>query len=147
MLKHLVFMRSRWVMLALALLAAGLGCTGFSLTDKGVGVIINEAVNSTLIVRVINGTTANVQTTIRVDGEIKELPICSVTQRTCDYLLAYCPATVELISEARYDAADLYVGGRNFEGSEGYTFTNGEFSCGGQVIYEFNEKAATALAF
>lgn len=123
------------------------GCTGTSLFQAGINTLIDSAKSTTLILRVINGTTADIQVTVRVDGVDKELPLCTSIQGTCDYVLSSCPNSVELIQEARYNAADEYVGGRNFEGNADYSFVQGDFQCGGQVIYEFNDSSATGMAF
>jgi hypothetical protein len=131
----------------LALIAAG--CTGSwsDLTSVSITELLDAATNTTLIVRVVNGTEGDVITTIRVDGVVKELPVCTTTQRTCDYLLSSCPNSVELIQEAEYNDDDVYTGGRTFEGVAGYSFVNGDFTCGGSVVYEFNDTTASALAF
>jgi hypothetical protein len=137
------------MLLALALpTLAGLACTGGgSDINSGVlGQILDSARSTTVLIRVVNQTTSDLTATINVDGVEKVLPICTSVQSICDYLLATCPTTIALVQEVRQDANEDFTGGRNFEGNPDFTFTNGEFNCGGTIIFQFSDTQASATA-
>lgn len=134
--------------LVLTLLAA-VGCTGGGgdPTNAILGTVANAARQNTLLIRVVNATTSTVETTIRVDGQIKLLPACSPTQRVCDFFLTKCPSMVELIEETRRDpVTEAFMGGRNFESNPDFIFTDDEFDCSATLIFQFSESQASAQA-
>ncbi|MBI4579476.1 MAG: hypothetical protein HY718_07230 [Planctomycetes bacterium] len=142
--------RRVWICLALGLPPAGIASctgTGANVTSGVLGSIVNIAKSSALIVRVVNGTDADLEVTIRVDGDTKVLPACSALQRTCDYVLTTCPGIIELLQEVRRDDNEVFVGGRNFEGDAAFIFQQGDYQCGGTIIYQFTDTNASALAF
>lgn len=136
--------------LALSVLAlVPAGCTGFGnsgLPGVDLGDIVNDAQENTLKIRVVNSTNADMQLTLRVDGENKLLS-CTDAQGTCNFTLTNCPTIVELVRETRTNTAGEFVGGRSFEGVDGYSFVQGEFTCSGQISFNFTTTNATAQAF
>ena len=129
-------------------LFASLGCTGGGGdSSSGVlGTLLNTARKSTVMVRVVNETTANIEVELRVDGALKVLPTCTALQRVCDYVLTTCPSVIEVMQETRRDDDENFMGGRNFEGNSDFTFTSGEFECGDTLILQFSEDEASAQA-
>jgi len=130
----------------LTLVLAGAGCTGDGTMNSALGVILNTTKQHTLLVRVVNNTQSDLEVDIRVDGEIKQLPLCTALQQTCDYILSSCPTTIEVIQETRRNADGQFMGGRNFETNPAFIFTQGEFECGDTLLLEFSVNSASAQA-
>lgn len=107
------------------------------------------ALENTLTIRLINeaGSGITESLTLEIDG-IQNTYTCSSDQNLCDFVLETCPQAVIAISERRTDAAGLFQGGRNFNGSdESFNFTAGEFECGQVILYRFSENDAEAFVY
>lgn len=128
------------------LIATGLACTGNGATNTVLGVVANTLRTNTLMIRVVNDTTSDVEVELRVDGVMKLLPPCTALQQACDYVLTTCPQVVEVIQETRRDTNGVFMGGRNFESNPDFTFGPGEFSCGNTIILQFSDTVAYAQA-
>lgn len=127
-------------------LLGGWACTGNAGVNTVLGTISNTAKQNTLMVRVVNHTSYDVEVEIRVDGDLKVLPLCTAMQGTCDYVLVECPGVVEILQESRYDSEELFMGGRNFEANPAFIFTQDQFDCGDTILLQFSETSASAQA-
>ncbi len=104
---------------------------------------------NTLTIRLINeaGSGITESLTLEIDG-VDQTFTCSSTQNVCDFILDVCPQAVIAVSERRTDAAGLFQGGRNFNGSdESFNFTAGEFQCGQVILYRFSGEDAEAFVY
>ena len=72
---------------------------------------------------------------------------CSAEDVTCDLNLAECPVRVEAIEERRYNSVGQFQGSRNLSGVDGYLFIQGDYDCGGFIVYQFSESEAMAFAY
>lgn len=73
--------------------------------------------------------------------------ICSAEEVLCDMRIEDCPVRVEALQERRYDLAGRLQGVRELSGVESFSFEEGEFECGGFVVYQFSESEYAAFAY
>lgn len=72
---------------------------------------------------------------------------CSAEEIFYDLRLDTCPVRVEALQERRYNSLGQLQGSRELQGNEGFIFDEGDFTCGGFVVYVFSELEAQAFAY
>jgi len=103
----------------------------------------------TLTIRIINMTGSNQKLNLMIDNQ-QIILTCDVEAAICDETLETCPQLIETISEQRYDSSGVFVGGRSFQDTPAFVFTQGGaaptgFTCGDVLIYRFTPTLAEAI--
>ncbi len=99
---------------------------------------------NTLQINVINRTGYTVQLDITADGAPYTLNcLADVPSR---FQLRSCPAEVRLIAERWLDADSAVVGGRDYAGSDAYSFLPGSFRCGGTIVWQLTRTTVDKTA-
>jgi len=134
--------------MVVGLTACGLlaGCTGTlnsTSTSGPLGALLTAYKTSTLLLRINNATGYNVQVDLQVDGTLVTLPVCTTTERVCDYLLDRCPQSLAVTQERWLNSDGGFAGVRSYLGNEAFTFRPGEFSCGSTILIEFSTTGGT----
>jgi hypothetical protein len=135
------------VLASIALLLIN-GCNGASqvntVLDQQISGALGAITKDYVLIRVVNQTGSDLQLDYKIDGIAQATLSCSAIQEVCDRIVTTCPQSIEATQQRTLDAQGRFVGGRNFNGSDAFSFTGDELSCDSVVLYKFTPTDATA---
>ena len=102
-----------------------------------------KTLNTTVALRIVNQSSAELTLEVLVDDEMQTLT-CS-SQDICEFPLELCPEVIELVSERRFDSRGTFLGGQNFTDAAAYRLTRDDFQCHETVIFRFTESNTEIL--
>lgn len=72
---------------------------------------------------------------------------CRADEVVCDLSLDKCPVRIEAFQERQYDTLGRFQGSRDLDGNPDFIFEEGDYECGGFVVYLFSETQALTYAY